>query len=264
MSPQLENGYTRIADEILEKIAKLKLNGTQFRILLIVWRYTYGFSRKETDLSVSFFANALDVSKRQIQRELKSLIEHGILLEVSKPSFNATRVIKFNKNFSHQMTNKTPDDRLDTAPGDGLDTSSGDGLDTQDKHTINNTINSDQKKISYKAVYDHYMTLNLVRHRDYNEEMRDAMKHAEKKLGITVDDMIIMLTRHAEKVRSSKGTEYPTKKRGLAEFFGQKKYQSKMLICSDYLDEHYEQQKPTGHVDPDNEPEWRKVTWVSK
>ena len=61
-NPQLENGYTKIADQILENTAKLKLNGTQMRIILIVWRYTYGFNRKETDLSVTFLATSSEAS----------------------------------------------------------------------------------------------------------------------------------------------------------------------------------------------------------
>jgi len=139
MGPQLEDGHTRIAHEILTNTAKLKLNGTQFRIILIVWRYTYGFHRKETDLSVSFFAEALSISKRQIQRELNAMIDIGIIVEKNKPTFNKSRVIAFNKLYSTQVTKKTPHDVLDTAPGDGLDTSTGDGLDTQERYTKDST-----------------------------------------------------------------------------------------------------------------------------
>jgi phage replication O-like protein O len=50
----LDNGYTRIANEILEAMAKIKLSPTQYRILFVVWRYTYGFQRKEHKLSLTF------------------------------------------------------------------------------------------------------------------------------------------------------------------------------------------------------------------
>ena len=237
--PQLENGYTKIADQILENTAKLKLNGTQLRIILIVWRYTYGFDRTETELSVTFIAKALGITKRPVQRELNALIQMGVLIEKSIPSFNSTRVIAFNKR--HQMTKKTPDDELDTTPGDELDTSTGDGLDTQDKQPINNN--------KYKGVFDYYMTLDLKKHRQYTDEMRNAMKHAERVLKIDTEEMKRMLDRHKEKVNSSKG-EYKIKARGLSEFFGQKKYRSTLLICSDYLEENYVQPKELKHEKP--------------
>ena len=97
-NPQLENGYTRIANEILEAMAKVKLSPTQYRVLFVVWRYTYGFSRKSADLSLTFLANATGCDARSIQRELKRLIEWNILIEY--PSGKQTRHIGFNKYYT--------------------------------------------------------------------------------------------------------------------------------------------------------------------
>lgn len=96
-SPQKENGYTAIAHEILEQICKLPLNGTQFRIIMVVWRYTYGFSRKEHDLSLNFISKATDIHKQQVKRELDNLIDMNILTVVREASFNQNRIISFNK-----------------------------------------------------------------------------------------------------------------------------------------------------------------------
>jgi len=35
-NPQRENGFTGIANEILDRVAMLKCNGTQFRIIMVV------------------------------------------------------------------------------------------------------------------------------------------------------------------------------------------------------------------------------------
>ena len=235
--PQLEKGYTRIADEILENMAKTKLNGTQYRILMIVWRSTYGWQKKEHDLSLNYLVKATEINKRQIQRELNVMIEKGILIEKQKPSFNNSRIIAFNKNYTErpQATKKTTGDILDTSTGSELDTSTGDGLDTQNKE-LNKHINK------YKSVYDYYLTLDLVKHKKYTKEMTKAMKHAESNLGIDVDEMMLMLKRHEQKVKSSKG-EFKVKARPLAEFFGQKKYKSTCLICSDYINETVEEKR---------------------
>lgn len=119
-SPQLKNGYTRIANEILEHIIQLPLNGTQLRIVIAVWRYTYGFSRKKHALSVNFIIEALGLNKsqyKQITRELKALIQQGVLTEVARPDKNKTRVIAFNKNHNLWPKKTTglirPEDELD-------------------------------------------------------------------------------------------------------------------------------------------------------
>jgi len=95
--PQIEDGYTRIANEILELIMKASLNGTQFRIVMAVWRYTYGFQRKEHDLSLTFLAKAIDASRGQVDRELTALIDRNIIKVVGTGG-RGSRVISFNKN----------------------------------------------------------------------------------------------------------------------------------------------------------------------
>src|SRR5690606_5117884 len=95
---QLENGYTRIADEILEQMARIKLSPTQYRLLFIIWRYTYGFNRKEHDLTLGFFEKAIGCDKRQIQRELKGLEERKIIFQ--NVINGKGRKIKFNKNYN--------------------------------------------------------------------------------------------------------------------------------------------------------------------
>ena len=45
-SPQKENGFTPISNEILEAVAGASLNGTQLRILLLLWRNSYGYHSK--------------------------------------------------------------------------------------------------------------------------------------------------------------------------------------------------------------------------
>lgn len=95
-NPQREDGYTGIANEILEQLAKARLNGTQMRIVLAVIRFTYGFKRKEHPLSLSFLASAIGSSKRNTQKELNTLLEQRVLL-ASKAG--RTRLLGFNKNY---------------------------------------------------------------------------------------------------------------------------------------------------------------------
>lgn len=113
-NPQVENGYTRIANELMEVLALTDLNGTQRRILDVILRQTYGFQRKEHELSLNFISKATNIHKMQIQRELTSLIDRKIILVVAEATFNKSRVLAFNKNYkewldSEQLAKKLTD-----------------------------------------------------------------------------------------------------------------------------------------------------------
>lgn len=147
---QLENGYTRIANEILESLAKQPLNGTQRRILDVVFRYTYGFNRKDHELSVNFLISVMGLRStqyKQVCRELKNLIGANILIETGKPDKNSSRKISFNKDYN-LWTNKTsgpirPEDEKDQREWTKKTREPLDGLDHQEINNIKTTLKKD-------------------------------------------------------------------------------------------------------------------------
>lgn len=96
---QLEHGYTKIANEILERMALTKLSPTQFRLILVIWRYTYGFNRKDHEMSLSFLAEATGIHKQRIKQELDKLIENNIVIITEEGSFSKSRKLAFNKDY---------------------------------------------------------------------------------------------------------------------------------------------------------------------
>lgn len=137
--PQLEDGYTRIANEILEAIARFPINATQFRILMVIWRYTYGFNRKSSELSQSFITKATGLHKKQVQRELNALIKMNIIKVEKEASFSSPRVLKFNKYYqSWEGANQLPPNEIDTCRGSELVTSPGSELVTQQRQYKDN------------------------------------------------------------------------------------------------------------------------------
>lgn len=150
--PKIEEGYTPIANKLLEQVYKLKLNGTQFKIIMAVWRYTYGFSRKEHKLSVSFISESVDVDIRTIKREVNKLISLNLLEVKSEATFNSTRILGFNKNYDawilndHQVVKMTPGDENDTTPGGELPTKTGGELPTQDKQILKQNIKQKERR----------------------------------------------------------------------------------------------------------------------
>ena len=54
-NPRLEDGYTRIPNELLEQLAKSPFTAAQRRILDVVIRHTLGWNRESARISVSRF-----------------------------------------------------------------------------------------------------------------------------------------------------------------------------------------------------------------
>ncbi|MDE5054871.1 replication protein [Niallia taxi] len=102
---QLEHGYTKIANELLEHMATVKLSPIQYRVIFVIWRYTYGFNRKEHHFSLSFIGNATGYDQRQLQRELAKLEERNIIHQ--KVRNGVPRIISFNKKLDEWVDDDT-------------------------------------------------------------------------------------------------------------------------------------------------------------
>lgn len=100
-NPQKENGSTDIANELLEAIYSMNFNGTEFAIILCVLRYTYGFHRKEHNLSINFISKATKKHKINVATTINNLIEKKVLIETKKPTFCNPREIGINKDYSN-------------------------------------------------------------------------------------------------------------------------------------------------------------------
>lgn len=95
-SPQLENGHTRIAHEIIYAICKSSLSPLSYRIILWVLRLTYGFHRKNVITSTGAFAKVLNKNKDEIRRTMLELEQLRVLqIEWGSPDLCT---LSFNKN----------------------------------------------------------------------------------------------------------------------------------------------------------------------
>lgn len=148
--PQKENGYTSIANEIIEVMARTKLNATQYRILFVVWRYTYGFNRKEHELSLSFLSIATGCDKRQLQRELKNLEDKKIIIQNIKNGIY--RKVQFNKHYRQWVGEPTIGESVngERDNGETINPTIGESV----KATIGESDNQERKtKEKYKEIY---------------------------------------------------------------------------------------------------------------
>ena len=108
-NPQKENGFTGIANEILEKLISSCLNGTEIAVALHIIRKTYGYNKKQDEISLSQFLLAIPVSKPTICKALNNLQLVKIIKLVKKgKSLNSSNLWVFNKDFdTWQLVKKT-------------------------------------------------------------------------------------------------------------------------------------------------------------
>lgn len=165
-TPQLENGYTRIANELLEAVFRANFNGSQIRVILCLLRNTYGYGRKECEFSNTYISDATGINKKNVAVVVKSLVD-GKVLEITQAStFNSARRVAINKNYTEWecispqwkntptgsdvtiSTMKTPSEGESTTPtGSDITTSTGGDVTTQKRKNI---------KKEYKEMYEHF------------------------------------------------------------------------------------------------------------
>lgn len=78
-----EDGFTRIANLLLEALALAKLNGVQKGICMFLFRRTYGWNRTEDAITLGEFAEACGSSRAYISRQLAELIKKNIVCRVA-------------------------------------------------------------------------------------------------------------------------------------------------------------------------------------
>ncbi len=97
INPQLENGYTTIANEILEKMCSYRISGEEHLVLWSIIRKTYGFKKKEDHIALSQFQIMTGMKKPTIQRAISKLSAKKLI--VIKKDNQIGNMYRFNKHF---------------------------------------------------------------------------------------------------------------------------------------------------------------------
>lgn len=98
-NPQKENGFTSIANELLEMIYRYRFSLREIKILLAVIRFTFGFQRKAANLSLRFLSYSTGIKYRHTQTTVSNLIAKNILTVKREAAGIKSRVIQLNKDY---------------------------------------------------------------------------------------------------------------------------------------------------------------------
>lgn len=91
-TPQLEKGHTRIANELLEHLAKhLTGSGTQLAVMVLVMRFSYGYKRKYCDFTITELARRLGTDRKGTRRAVVALVAQNMLTVKPRPGHRRKR-----------------------------------------------------------------------------------------------------------------------------------------------------------------------------
>lgn len=122
-SPQKENGFTGISNEILEALCRSKMTGRELRVVLYIIRCTYGFGRKEVSLSLQEIATATSMKRQHAHRIISNLSSYRVTAVTSEGD-RRKQTFKFNKNYDEWI--EKPAKKTVTPEGDRSVTPEGD------------------------------------------------------------------------------------------------------------------------------------------
>jgi phage replication O-like protein O len=77
--PQCEDGYTKIANELLQELCKVRIPGEAMQIFLVILRHTYGYNKKEDRIALSQFTEETGIVRTHVQRAIDKLVKVNIV-----------------------------------------------------------------------------------------------------------------------------------------------------------------------------------------
>ena len=95
---QLENGYVRIANDLFDAICNSGFTAMEIKVVLAIARYTYGYNRKEAEISLGTIAKFLKYKGRShVSEAVTHLIQMNVICATECNGL--TRTLSLNKDF---------------------------------------------------------------------------------------------------------------------------------------------------------------------
>lgn len=147
----LDDGYTRIANELLEAIASADLTARQLKLMLAYIRKTYGFNKKSDRIADEQIAQLTGLSRQNVNKAKKELLSMNCLfLEGNKIGVNK-EVSAWHFSKCLQVSNFVS--KPETQNVSKLETSEVSKLETHKRHSLKTTKdNINKPPISPKKV----------------------------------------------------------------------------------------------------------------
>ncbi len=181
-TPQLEDGYTRIANQLLDDLAlKIHLSGNEWKVVLIVIRKTYGFNKKMDAISLTQFQKMIGLSRPSVVEAIKKLVGKNLLVINKEPYKN---LYSLNKDSGLWLTSKD----IGTSRGFGIK------LVGKKEHTIEIIQKKINNKIFIVSKDNKKGSQNLT---TFQKLPKDKSLHELRKYNLQEQDIIMRLLSEA-------------------------------------------------------------------
>lgn len=194
----LDDGYTRTANELMEAVMLSGLTQHQLLIVMAVWRKTYGYNKKMDWISNAQFAELTGIAETKCSSTKNELIRMGVLVQCGRQvgmnkavSEWKTKFNGFNKSFTRSI-NKTFTESVNSVLPNQVNTKDNITKDNITKDKKDNTPlpptgvsalaekkSSRSKPIPYQMVLDAYNSLadgKLPLAESLNEKRKRAIR----------------------------------------------------------------------------------------
>lgn len=111
-----EAPFTKIDNTLLEGIQQYKFTTNQYKVIMVIWRYIYGFHREQHSFSLTFLQNATFLDRKAVSRALTDLIMKKVIFEIQKGGGNKSKILSFNLNLNDWKVDKYATAINNTAP----------------------------------------------------------------------------------------------------------------------------------------------------
>jgi len=221
-APQVEDGYTRLANELLEALCKWKCRNTDIRLVLAVFRLTYGIhGRKKARIENQQLADMTAMPIYKVCQVRRRLVKMKVI-KVATSGNQRTLTYSFNKYY--KTWKKLPPAATKTTGGKGSATSGNDdatgGNGTLLKENIKDNLKENgaseppapppPAKIipPYKKIIEYLNLLTGSSYNDQNESTRGQIR-ARFRTGYTEQDFYDVISVKTDQwLGDSKMTQY--------------------------------------------------------
>ena len=93
-NPQVEDGFTKIANELLDAILLFDFSERQYKIVFAIIRKTYGYNKKHDDISLSQLSAITKITNNHVSAIVSKLVEMNVIIK-NKGKF--ANVLSINK-----------------------------------------------------------------------------------------------------------------------------------------------------------------------
>ncbi|MCK5608558.1 replication protein [Candidatus Pacearchaeota archaeon] len=151
--PQLENGYLKLANELVEAYTRSRIPGEAMQCLWFIIRKTYGFGKIEDRISISQFSQATGLKKQHAHRGISKLLELNLVTKNGDGLITKYRINKDSSTWKLSPKKVTYPKKVTSVPNKGDSSYPKKG---NTKETLKDTITKEKRQGYFERIWKLY------------------------------------------------------------------------------------------------------------